>query len=348
MTNLPYKYLFYVSENYSFSILRPLQDAIRKSGGQVAWFFEGHNIDRNYINENEEEIKNITEVFKYNPRAIFAPGNEIPHFFPGIKVWVFHGFMSEKRKRNNTPYSAIIRSWFDLYCSTGPDLTNTYAQIEKEKGFFKVIETGWSKVDPLFTNVDKEPNSKPIVLVASTFTPRYTLAPHLKDEIEMLSKQDEWTWLITFHPKMEQSIIESYKAMQHDNLKFIETDNVIPLLQKADVLVCDSSSIKSEFLIQNKPVVAFRVEPKQAHLLHIKEACELKDQITEALNPSAEYIQAVKNYSESIHPYTDGRSSYRVLEAVETFIASPDKPTKKKPIGLVRKLKIRRRLNYWK
>jgi len=344
----PHKYLFYVSENYSFSILRPLQQAIRQSGGEVKWFFEGDNFNRDYIQVDEKEVKTAEDVIQYNPRAIFAPGNEIPHFFPGVKTRLFHGFASEKKRRNNTAYSTIVRPWFDLYCTLGPDLTEAYTQSAKQQGFFKVIETGWSKVDPLFWQNQKIQNDKPVILVASTFTPRYTLAPHLKDEIARLSRQNKWRWLVTFHPKMDQKIVDDYKAMQHDNLTFIETDNVIPLLQQADVLVCDSSSIKSEFLIQNKPVVAFRVEPELPYLMHIEQADELEQFIENALNPSSAYLEQVKNYANRIHPYFDGRSSYRVLQAVEDFISNPDKPTKAKPIGIVRKLKIRKALGYWK
>lgn len=348
MTEFPYKYLFYVSENYSFSILRPLQEAIRNSGGEVVWFFEGDNVNRDYIGADEKEIKTVEAVIKYNPRAIFAPGNVVPHFFPGIKTRLFHGFASEKRKRNNTAYSTIVRPWFDLYCTLGPDLTEAYSQSAKQQGFFKAIETGWSKVDPLFQRSKKIKNNKPVILVASTFTPRYTLAPHLKHEIKKLAKHDKWRWLVTFHPKMDQAIVDSYKAMQHENLTFVETDDVIPLLQQADVLICDSSSIKSEFLIQKKAVVAFKVEPKQAHLLHIEDANDLEEKITQALNPTPDYLKHVKNYAESIHPYFDGRSSYRVLQAVEDFIGDPNKPMKAKPIGFIRKLKIRKQLAYWK
>ena len=348
MAHYPYHYLFYVSQNYSFSILRPLQKAIRDSGGHVAWFFDDENVNRCYIKDDEEEIKTVEEVLAYKPRAIFAPGNEIPHFFPGVKTLLFHGFASEKLKRNKTPYSTLVRPWFDLYCTVGPDQTEAYKKAAQKQPFFKVIETGWSKVDPLYWQQNKSHNKKPVILVASTFTPRYTLAPHLKNEILRLSKQDDWQWLVTFHPKMNQSLVDEYKAIQHDNLTFVETDDVIPLLQKADVLVCDASSIKSEFLIQQKPVVAFKVEPKQAHLLHFEEPNELQDQIIKALNPSDAYLQAVKDYADSIHPYYDGRSSYRVLQAVEDFIAEPNKPTMKKPIGPVRKFKIRKQLKYWK
>lgn len=348
MSHYPHKYLFYASENYAFAILRPLQTAIRESGGEVAWFFEGNNINQDYIASDERVLATVEDVIAYNPRAIFAPGNLIPHFFPGVKTWVFHGFTSEKRKRDNTPYSTIVRPWFDLYCTLEPTLTGLYKEVSKKKDFFRVIETGWSKVDPLFPKSSQIKNKKPVVLVASTFTPRYTLAPHLKNQIEALSKNKRWQWMVTFHPKMAPEIVESYKAIQHDNLHFVETDDVISLLKKADVLICDASSIKSEFLIQGKPTIAFRVTPELPYLMHIEEPSELEASIEKALSPSKEHLKAIEKYANEMHPYFDGRSSYRILQAVEDYLASPEQPKMKKPIGWVRKLKIRKALGYWK
>jgi len=66
--------------------------------------------------------------------------------------------------------------------------------------------------------------------------------------------------------------------------------------------------------VKNKPVVAFRVGLKQPHLLHIE------SQIENALKPFPEYLKQIKQYAKSIHPYFDGCSSYRVLQAVEDFI----------------------------
>ena len=40
-------YLFFVSENYAFEILRPLQQVILARGGKVLWFVYGANVDGN-------------------------------------------------------------------------------------------------------------------------------------------------------------------------------------------------------------------------------------------------------------------------------------------------------------
>jgi hypothetical protein len=55
----------------------------------------------------------------------------------------------------------------------------------------------------------------------------------------------------------------------------------------------------------------------------------------------------IRAYADSIHPYRDGRSSERVLEAVDAFIAQGARNPRSKPHNWWRKIKIRKRLGYW-
>ncbi len=59
-------------------------------------------------------------------------------------------------------------------------------------------------------------------------------------------------------------------------------------------------------------------------------------------------MRAIREYADSIHPYRDGHSSERVLDAVDEFIAAPVPAiaSRNRATGGVRS-KIRKRLGYW-
>ncbi len=60
-----------------------------------------------------------------------------------------------------------------------------------------------------------------------------------------------------------------------------------------------------------------------------------------------ELMQAIRDYGDAIHPYRDGRSSERVLDAIDAFLAQGGRNRRRKPLNLWRKLKLRRRVGYW-
>lgn len=80
-------YLFFVSVAYSYPILRPLQDEIRRRGDEVAWFVEPDCPV--LLDQDERWLQSVQEVMDYQPIAVFAPGNYIYDFFPGVKVSLF-------------------------------------------------------------------------------------------------------------------------------------------------------------------------------------------------------------------------------------------------------------------
>ncbi len=342
------RYLLYASQNYSYAILRPLQTAIRARGGEVAWFLEGKEIDKSYLRDDEIQLSTVAEVKNYKPRAVFAPGNIVPDFFPGVKVAVFHGFDARKWASDDH-YN--IRGFFDLYCTQGPDTTEKFQQLAEQHGFFRAVQTGWPKLDPLF-NTDQDipsSNDKPTILYTSTFSRRLTSAPHLLETIKLISNNNRYKWLITFHPKMDTSIVNDYKAIQHENISFIETDNIIPLLLAADVMLCDTSSILQEFLVLNKPVVTFNNRDPDECMLDIKTTEELLPALEKALSRPEALMHKIQAYADQLHPYRDGKSSERVLDAVEWFIEEGHKNLKRKPLNLIRKIKLRKNLGYyWK
>src|SRR5688500_16888695 len=131
------KYLLYGSERYALAILRPLQDAIRRRGGEAAWFFDGPGAADLVEGERLLDVRGVRD---WKPDAVLTPGNHLPHFFPGVKVEVFHGFDAGK------PRHIYIRGFFDLYCTTGPRDTTQFQALADKMGHFSVAETGWPKL----------------------------------------------------------------------------------------------------------------------------------------------------------------------------------------------------------
>ena len=337
------KYVFFVSQPYSFQVLRPIQKEIRNRGDEVKWFFDGPG--KEFCESNELILPTIESVMRYQPRAIFIPGNRVFDFFPGTKVAVFHGF--NVHKRNDKKGHFRIRGLFDLYCTQGPATTKKFKELEQKYSFFKVKETGWPKMDPYFPNKTSLPHSKPTVLYTSTFTESITSTPFLFSEIKRLIQTRDWHWLITFHPRMNSETVEKYKKLQSENCKFVETAHIAPLLQQADVMVSDTSSIISEFLVLHKPVITFRNRKPETHLLDISQPEKLEPAILQAFQPSDKWMQNIHDYADFIHPYRDGNSAKRVLNAVEYFIENEKGKLKRKPWNLLRKLKMRKRVRYY-
>jgi len=338
-------YLLFLNISYSFPILRPLQEAIRKRGEKAAWFL--HGLDASFLKDDEDQLKTVDEVKNFNPRAVFVPGNWVPDFFPGAKVEIFHGFGIEKRGYFD------IRGFFDLYCTHGPLTTAAFKTLACRHGFFHVNETGWPKVDALFQykteKTWKEANKvdKPVVLYAPTFRPSLCSAPALKQTICELAKKDYFHWLVKFHSLINGDVARSYHQMEGQNIQVIEDPDIIPYLYAADVMLTDTSSVVTEFLLLNKPVVTFRAKSPAPHVLDFREPKDLEPALRSVMQHPDELMHEARKFVSQMHPYSDGKSSDRVLDATEDFIANHSRSLKRKPLNLWRKLQVRQRLKYY-
>ena len=336
-----YKLLFYVEQNYSFDILRPLQKVALQQGHFVKWLLVGEDVTPAFLHNDESLVTTLSEAVKYCPDAVFAPGDRIPAFIPGLKVQVFHG-LNESKRGNQYPE----RGLFDLYCTEGHERTQTLQALSEQKRYFKVVETGWIKLDSLF-NYQKNSNfSRPQILFASTFSSSLSCAELVFGEIQRLSQKNEWQWLVTLHPKMAKETVEKYKSLENGNLIFFENDQVITALHRADLMICDNSSIFQEFLLLNKPVVTVNNREPLNCFINIKTPLALEQAIKDGLAPSIELIENIKNYGPSVTPYLDGKSSQRVLSAVCEMLASGWVDSK--PKNIFRNLQMRKKLSYWK
>ena len=344
----------YISQNYSFAILRPLQAEILRQGGEVKWFVEGRDVNLAYFHASESVLADIDDVIGWCPDAVFVPGNVVPNFIPGLKVAVFHGFNAGKLNRRGREDHFEIRGCFDLYCTQGPNTTNRFIELAQLHGYFSVQETGWPMIDPLFQPAENNPYRDPsddrkTLLMCSTFSRNLTCAPHLYEQVKRFADEGKWRILIQFHPKMNQHIVEQYKQLQGPNLTFVETENVLPLLQAADVMLCDTSSVLLMFLLLRKPVVTFRNSTNAPYLLNVEDADKVEAAVEYAMTYPAELMEKIEAYCQELHPYQDGLSSRRVLAAVDQMLEADSIAQRtEKPLNLLRMFKLRKKLHYWK
>ena len=335
--------MFYIEHDYSYEILRPLQKEIQKQGDHVCWFLVGKQIN-NHLSKAEHELKTVEEVIEYDPQACFVPGNTIPNFIPGLKVQVFHSLEWKKKT------TFRIRDCFDLYCTHGPSTTNTFNILKQKHQHFDVIETGWPKTDALFEAIPVNfPEARgPIILYAPTFSPKLTSAAELYDSIKKLSKQQSWFWIIKFHPKMNPKLVDQYRKIEGKNLKIIEQDSIAPLLKSAELMVSDTSSVIGEFALLKKPTITLNNAMPDDYIINISNHTELESAINAVLADKTAIFKEVAEYAKQLHPYYDGQSSQRVLQAVTNMSDKNLDYLKPKPNNVFRHIKMRMKLNYWK
>ncbi|MEL1263093.1 CDP-glycerol glycerophosphotransferase family protein [Pseudoxanthomonas putridarboris] len=345
-------YLLFGTERYALPILQPMADALQAAGhGVHAWLVAG--AQGASLHARTTPIAHAREAVALRPQAVFSAANWVPTFVSGAKVQLFHGFNVEKRDSVRGHFR--VRGLFDLYCTQGPATTAPFAALARREGHFKVVETGWPKLDPVFRGSDPladawrlQATGRPLVMFASTFTERLSAAPHLFDAIAGQVAEGKRFWLLTLHPKSPDDLFRRYRALCGENAAFVETEDLVSAQRAADVLVADTTSVVSEFAVQRKPVVTFRNRTPKPHMLDFDDPARLEDMLARAFDPPASLRIALEAYADDIHPCRDGHSSARVLAATEALIRGDLGTLRRKPwSSLPRRLQIRYDLGYW-
>lgn len=351
------RYILQIQQNYTFEILRPLQTAILAQGGKVLWLVIGSAVDTNQFTPYEEHTKNIDLVRVFDPDAVFVTGNVVPDFIPGLKVQLFHGFEWKKKGHFR------IRGSFDLYCTQGPLFTHKFVELAKEHGaYFDVEQTGWPKMDNIFKQLNEQQrlasgtanntvtSSSSKILYAPTFSPSFSSAEILQDEIFHLVEKHSWQWHIKFHPKQDPAVVAAYKtlAQKHANVVIHGNVDLMQLILDSDVVLSDTSSAIAETILLGKPVVTFRNSVPDKYIFDISQIEQLESTLQTVLKGSDKQSKLINEFAQEYHPYTDGESSERILAVVETKLKNGLDAPNKKPPNLLRNLKLRKALGYWK
>jgi hypothetical protein len=328
---------------YSFGILEPVMQVLKEKKYEYIWFVRTTILEK-FPYQDQRCTSKIEDLVRFNSDAIFVPGNEVPHYLRGVKTQVFHGLAGEKKGHFR------IRSYFDLYLTQGPYFTRWFSRAAAKHKNFSVVETGWPKLDVYGKELYKYDSdkltllknfkAKKIILYAPTFSPSLTSAPHLLTQIEELAKSKEYLIVIKFHDLMAENLIDSYKklSMRFKNVLFIEERNIIKYLLIADLMISDTSSVVYEFLLLNKPVITFKNNSLAINWDNQLSFSGLVKRVAKNLleDPfKQQRLEILKEY----HPYTDGNSAKRMVDAVEEYIKKNGVP-EKRLISWFRRYKI--------
>lgn len=346
---MPYKFLIYISYSYAIPIGNPLEKEILKRGYSVKWFADVDE-GKTALYEKKNVINTIADLIAFSPHVVLTATDSVPDFINALKVQIFHGFNAEKRPTKNNSFAHFrLRGFFDLYCTQGPNTTHAFNQLAKKHQYFEVIETGWSKVDPLFPLAQKNKDKRSTVMIASTFTERLSLAynNNVFNEIKKLSKSGKYNFLMVLHPKLPQEIKQKWQQLNSDNFTYYDTTDLIPLFKKSDIMFADTTSAIQEFLLQKKPVVTFNHTFKHNYLIDVNNAEEIENAFTKALSNPKELLNNIESYVAKLHPYFDGKSSQRIIDATINCLQKNRSHLKSKPLNLIRKYKMRKRLKHF-
>ncbi|MCA0153534.1 CDP-glycerol glycerophosphotransferase family protein [Winogradskyella vincentii] len=336
------KIVLFCLNNYAFAILNPIKEVLEEKNHDFIWYV-APKIRKSFPYNSDANTSSIKEIRTYESDVIFAPGNEVPYFLRGLKTQIFHGLAGEKKGHFR------IRQYFDLYLTQGPYFTNRFNKLKEEHKDFDVIETGWPKLDVYYKNNEaimtekksllQKNNAKTIILYAPTFSPKLTSAPHLLDEIKSLSEYKDYLIFLKFHPLMDKEWVEKYKQLAEntDNISYQNENDITKFLIISDIIISDTSSVVYEFLLLDKPAITFNSISNNIVWKDLTTYDNLKEEVSDTLNKDR-YDQLRKSIIKDYHPYNDGKSALRMVEAVESYLKTHNVP-KRRSISTFRKLK---------
>jgi len=329
---------------YSYEILYPLYKVGLKRAYKQLWFIPEAVKSQLKLDPDLDISSSIKDLHNFQSDAILVPTNSIPHYLRGVKVQIFHGLAGEKKGHFR------IRHYFDLYLTQGPYFTRQFKAFAERHKNFHVVETGWSKLDLYYQeqlSFQQKKNEiltnnrvNTIVFYAPTFSPSLASAKDLLPELISLARNEPIYLFVKFHDKMDPILIHEYKQKfdEFENVKILNQKDIIQILNISDYLISDTSSVVYEFVLLNKPALTYKSRSENINWIDIQDSQQLIPAFKKMVT-NDEYVSKRKNIISEYHPYTDGKSSERMWDAIEKYISERGVPEKRK-LSLYRRQKV--------
>lgn len=165
------------------------------------------------------------------------------------KIQIYHGVVDK-----NWTYSPHNK-WYDLLLVSGHYAEGRLQKIGIAKSKIKVV--GFPKLDTYYKSNRKKETSIIPKLPTIVYAPTWgtiTSLPFMLRELIKLHKR--YRLIVKPHYYTYWHYIDFLKDF---GITLWENEDIIPLFDKADILISDSSSAMFEFLITGKPVIAIDV-----------------------------------------------------------------------------------------
>jgi CDP-glycerol glycerophosphotransferase (TagB/SpsB family) len=337
------RFLYFITKPYSISVCQALQAEIQRSGKGESLAYIPPSLEK-YGSQLGDYTTSIKEAIQFKPEIVFVPGNVVHDKIPGLKVQVFHGLCEEKGGHYK------ITGFFDLYCTSGPLITRKFQALAARHRYFIVVETGWPKVDLILESVKRNEiitryglkAEDKIILYAPTFSPKFKSSQKLLPRLKSLIKPNE-TWIIKFHDLMPLADKRQFLELNSEKIIIWDDPDNIPLLQVADLLISDTSSIVYEFILLDKPVITIDARIRLEKGINLNDIAQLREAIDRSLTQPDEFAGGRRAVLQEIQPYNDRQNAARVIAAAESVLASNAiRDLKKKPLNLYRKFQVRK------
>lgn len=187
------------------------------------------------------------------------------------------------------------------------------------------------------------------ILFAPTWNVELSSVPHLWTRITRLATSDR-VLFIRLHPYLSEEVKTAFrrKADEATNVVFVHDLDLIPYLQVSDLVVTDVSGIAMEMALLDKPVVFFDNPNQSEYPDYDPDAVELKFRgvgpcvrdlegleraVTEELHAPERHALARAQMQKELMPYSDGKSSLRVLYAVDAWLDGKLRRELKRPFA---------------